>query len=628
MKRGIAVAALLIAAFFFLGRSYFEPELGFVRVAPILYARCTPCHRPDGLGPFPLLTFEDAVAHAPEIAEVVETRYMPPWLPKPGYGAHADSRRLTDDERSTLLAWISVACPEGQGTPPPPPSAPPRGFRSGTPDLVLEMSEPFTMPAEGTDIYRNIVLPVPIETSKRVRAIEVLPGNARVVHHAVINVDRTDSSLALDARDPGIGFTGMYLGNASMPEGQLLVWTPGKTVVGSSALTWTLEPGSYLVLQLHLQPTGRAEEVRSTVGLFFSETPPDPRALIVSLHSQKIDIPANGTFELEQRFVLPQDFEAISVYAHAHFLGKDVQAYATLPDGARVWLLWIDDWDFGWQEEYRFEAPIFLPAGAELVMRWRYDNTAENPRNPARPPVRVLFGDRSKDEMASVWIQGRAKDAASRRAIGLAQFRGDVARELEEASAMAAIDPKNAVRFVTLAAAAARVNQLPAAVEAYVKAEALEPLDPFARSGYAGVLRRLRRFDEAARELQRATTEAPELSELQANLGVTELARGRVAEAIAAHQRAIALRPKNTDAHYNLGNALAERGDLAAARASYQRALELRPEFAAAWTNLGLLEIRAEQVEAAVRALERAAELEPWNESARHNLELARSRLP
>ncbi len=83
---------------------------------------------------------------------------------------------------------------------------------------------------------------------------------------------------------------------------------------------------------------------------------------------------------------MPIDVDVLAVYPHAHYLGKVLEAYATLPDGTRKWLIRIPDWDLNWQGVYRYREPVFLPKGSVVSMRYRYDNSAANPRNPNDPP--------------------------------------------------------------------------------------------------------------------------------------------------------------------------------------------------------------------------------------------------
>ncbi|HMB79677.1 MAG TPA: cytochrome c, partial [Vicinamibacterales bacterium] len=175
-------------------------------IAPIVWARCASCHRPGEIGPFSLITYDDVRRHAAQIALVTARRIMPPWKPVAGKGDFQSERRLTDGELESLQQWIAVGAPEGDAA-----SLPPRpnwndGWQLGVPDLVVRMPEPYTVRADGTDVFRTFVIPIPVSGPRYVRAIEFHPGNARVVHHANLGVDRTRSSRQLDARDPEPGY--------------------------------------------------------------------------------------------------------------------------------------------------------------------------------------------------------------------------------------------------------------------------------------------------------------------------------------------------------------------------------------------------------------------------------------
>ncbi len=384
-----------------------EPEITYTRdVAPILFENCGACHRPGGAGPFSLLSYRGAKQRAKQIAQVTEDRYMPPWLPEPGFVELQGERRLSDGEIDTLRRWAEAGAPEG--APEDLPRVPewPSGWALGEPDLIVE-SPPFKLVAEGADVFRNFVLPLEVPAVRYVRAVEFRPEDPRVVHHAVMQVDRTGSTRRLDAADPGPGYGGMFLGASERPDGHFLGWTPGHFPrEAPEGLAWRLEPGMDLVLQLHMPPSGKPEIVRSQVGLYFTGEPPKREMFGLLLGTEEIDIPAGESdYVVEDRFTLPAQVSAFGVYPHAHYLGKSLHAWAEMPGGERRWLIRIDDWDFDWQDEYRYQAPIRLPAGTPVVMRYTYDNSAANPQNPHHPPRRVTYGPESADEMAFLLLQ-------------------------------------------------------------------------------------------------------------------------------------------------------------------------------------------------------------------------------
>jgi hypothetical protein len=157
-------------------------------VAPILYKNCTTCHHAGGAGPFTLLTYADTKRWAPQILNVTQSRFMPPWLPEPGYGDFADVRRLSDSDQALLKRWITAGMAPGDLKAAPPEPHYDANWQAGKPDLVLKVERPFTLPPGGTDVFRNLILPYPLKQTHYIRAMEIKPGAPQVVHHANILV--------------------------------------------------------------------------------------------------------------------------------------------------------------------------------------------------------------------------------------------------------------------------------------------------------------------------------------------------------------------------------------------------------------------------------------------------------
>lgn len=160
-------------------------------IAPILWKNCAGCHRPGEIGPFSLLTYRDAAKCASFLAEITESRRMPPWKPEPGFGAFHDERRLSDQEIQKIADWVEAGSPEGDAKDLPPAPKFPDGWQLGTPDLVLKVPEPFQIPSRSRDLYRCFVIPIPTDSNRTVAAVEFRPGNRRVVHHALLFLDNT-----------------------------------------------------------------------------------------------------------------------------------------------------------------------------------------------------------------------------------------------------------------------------------------------------------------------------------------------------------------------------------------------------------------------------------------------------
>ena len=383
--------------------------LTFTRdIAPIIFRNCAVCHRPSGSGPFPLLTYGDVKRQARQIAAFTKSRFMPPWLPEPGDLEFAAERRLSVDQIGRVGQWVEEGAMEGNPSDLPPAPVWKEGWQFGEPDLVIRMDESYTLPAVGRDVFRNFVIPIPVSTGRYVVGMQLQPGNPKIVHHAVLMIDRTPASRHLDEQDPGVGFNGMFTpSSAHNPDGHFLGWTPGKVPFKvPEEMAWRLKKGSNLLLQFHMLPSGRPEQIEARAGFYFTDKPPTQIPVLIRLGSRTIDIPAGEKdYRIEDTYRLPVDVEVLSVYPHAHYLAREMKGIATFPDESQATLLHIKEWDFNWQDEYRYAQPVRLPRGTILSMGFTYDNSAANVGNPHTPPRRVLYGPESSDEMRDFWVQ-------------------------------------------------------------------------------------------------------------------------------------------------------------------------------------------------------------------------------
>jgi mono/diheme cytochrome c family protein len=398
-------------------------------IAPIVYANCASCHRPGEAAPFSLLTYDDVAKRAALIARVTESRYMPPWHAEAGYGEFVGERRLSEAQIAAFAEWAKTGMPRGDvRKAPAPPVFPVDGWRLGKPDLVLQMPAGFDVPASGPDVFRNFVIPTNLTDDKWVRAIEFRPSARKVVHHALF-AQVAGGSLALrDGADgrPGFGGMGTVGAVGDAPNG-LGGWAVGATPMFlPQPMVGRLPKGSDFLLQLHFHPSGKPEREQSLIGIYFAEKGPEKPVFEVGLPAlfgvgAGIDIAAGEKrFVIADSVTLPADVTVYSAVAHAHYLAKDMKATATMPDGTTKTLFWIDDWDFNWQDTYVFKRPFTLPKGTRIDATISYDNSAENPRNPASPPRRAIFGEQSFDEMGLIGFVIEAVNEADASAIGQA----------------------------------------------------------------------------------------------------------------------------------------------------------------------------------------------------------------
>ena len=374
-------------------------------VAPILYANCSGCHRPGEVAPFSLLTYQDAAKRAKQIAAITQARFMPPWKAEPGYGHFLNERRLTDQQIATLREWAMNGAPEGDTSAKPAPPKFSDGWQGGQPDQVVTMAQSFALPADGADMFRCFVIPLNANQDEYVSQVEFRPGNRRVVHHAILYLDNSGEARDRE-RVPGQGYSCVG-GPGLQVSGGLGGWAPGAVPSElPEGVAQSIKRGSDLVLQIHYHLSGKPEEDRSSVGLTFSKAPPVKGLTLISIGNTNIDIPAgDDRYTVTSYATLPMDAEAIGIFPHAHYLCKDMKVDAKLPDGSVVPLIWIKDWDFNWQGQYRYQSPIKLPKGTEIDMQYTYDNSEANPRNPSNPPQRVKFGEQTANEMAFAFVQ-------------------------------------------------------------------------------------------------------------------------------------------------------------------------------------------------------------------------------
>ncbi len=376
-------------------------------IAPLVFAHCSQCHHPGEVAPFSLLTFKDAKRRAEQIRDVTRDGFMPPWKSVARHGQFVSERRLSKEQIALIDRWVEQGAVEGTTNPPPAPT-----FRDdwklGPPDVVITMPRPYSIPAAGPDIYRNFALELEIPEGKYIKAVEYRPGNRRVVHHAALAMDTLGTAKAKDEADPEPGYPGNLVIPGKLFPGSLAAWTPGRDPMPLPAgLSLPWKSGACLLLQLHLHPSGKPEQEQSRIGFYLTNEPPQRSMIDLLLIDPKIDIPAGEpAYRTRDEMTLPIEMEAFGIFPHMHLIGRELKVTAFPPgDQSPIPLLWINDWDFNWQNFYQYQTPQRLPAGTRLVMEAVHDNSAENFSNPNQPPQRVTWGEQTTDEMSIAVLQ-------------------------------------------------------------------------------------------------------------------------------------------------------------------------------------------------------------------------------
>jgi mono/diheme cytochrome c family protein len=358
-------------------------------VAPILYSRCVECHRPGEIAPMSLLSYKEVRPWAKSIKQRVLERSMPPWSADPKYGHFANDPTLSEKEIATIVGWVDAGSPKGDDKDAPPVPKFIEGWTIGQPDVVLSMTKPYSIPADGTIPYLYFTIPTGFKEDKWIQAMEIRPGNRSVVHHVIAFVQEV----------------GEAPGGAQRGRGQLGGITPNKTgVVFSPGTARLIKAGSDIVFQMHYTTNGEATQDQTSIGLVFAKEPPTRTLVTGNALNARFVIPAGDpNHEVKSSTTLKEDVHLTALMPHMHFRGKDFTYTAVYPDGHSEVLLSVPKYDFNWQLTYVLRDPIALPKDTRLDCVAHFDNSTKNKYNPD-PTKDVRWGDQTWEEMMIGWF--------------------------------------------------------------------------------------------------------------------------------------------------------------------------------------------------------------------------------
>lgn len=410
-------------------------------IAPLIYRSCTPCHRPGTAAPFNLITYADVKRHAKTIRIAVKSRVMPPWPADPEYVHFRDEKVLSREEVDLIARWVDDDAPEGDASRIPPPPAFHPGSTLGQPDLVLAMRQAIPLPGDNKDKFLMLKIPYHFQQDTFVRAIEILPGNAKLVHHInahlvqyaegakkdiskgapFINTEFIDKKEAFEKLDlPNDDGTYPLLTRSVtnfLPGVEVAMYPEG---IGGYNVK---KEGVLLLDNIHYGPSPVDTNDLTRFNFFFSPTPPK-RPLSefimgtsgISPITPPLVIPPDSIKKFSTSYQVEQDISIVTVNPHMHLLGKSFLAYAVTPQGDTIRLIRINAWDFRWQYFYTYPHILKIPAGSVITAEGVYDNSQNNHLNPFHPPRIVSERDgsmRTTDEMFQfivTWMPYRVGD--------------------------------------------------------------------------------------------------------------------------------------------------------------------------------------------------------------------------
>lgn len=401
-------------------------------IAPIFYQRCTTCHHPNDIAPMSLITYRDARPWAKAIRDAVVTGKMPPWYADPHYGKFENDPGLTKAEIDKISAWVDQGAKEGNPKDLPAPPVFTDGWRIGKPDLIVTIPEEQTIAATGPDDYKYFISTAEFKEDVWVKAIELKPGNRKVVHHASAYIippkpvpttdvllakytyrKENESALHMRPEAPVVDDACRELGQAGLPDlkphGDSVViatFVPGRAPeIFPEGYAKLIPAGSKIAFQIHYARTsGSVEKDLTSVGLILAKAPPAKVLRRIDLDNYLFRIPAGASnHEITLCYDFPEDSRILNLTPHMHLRGKDMKWELMRPDAVKETLLFVPHYNFNWQIEYQFAQPVLAPKGSRLIITAHYDNSANNPTNPD-PTKTVRWGEPTSDEMGASWV--------------------------------------------------------------------------------------------------------------------------------------------------------------------------------------------------------------------------------
>ena len=373
-------------------------------IAPIIYNKCTSCHRAGEVGPMPLTNYSEISNYSKMIKTVIESKQMPPWMPNTTYSHFLNERTISDNEIKQINDWIANGMPEGNKVAEPELPNFPIGSQLGKPDLVVSMKQSYLHKGNNKDEYRVFVLPTHLTETKEIKGIEVRPGNPSIIHHLVLALDTTKYANELDKRSIGYGYSNLLFGFSPTYD-YWGGWLPGSQYrFFPEGMGTFILPNSEILLRIHYVPTPLNEKDSTVINIFYADKPLSRFYQLKVLGTENIKkglffIPADSIKTFYGEYKVEQDISLVRIAPHNHFLGKKWEVFVINSIGDTIKLIKIDDWSFYQQDIFNFQKLIKIEKGCTIYYNATYDNTIKNKANPNNPPKSTAWGETTKDEM-------------------------------------------------------------------------------------------------------------------------------------------------------------------------------------------------------------------------------------
>ena len=383
------------------------------QIGKIINENCVVCHQEGGIGPMQFQNYDQVRPWAPLISFKVANKEMPPYAYDDGIGIQhlIGDWRLKQDEIDQIVAWVEQGAPLGD-----PDSSPP-AFQLKDPNewnFVAELGQPdmivpsmsYDIPASGNDLWSTEIVDPGITADRCIKAVQVKPRGdaAAVVHHA-------NSSVQLENEEGEMERYGMLTEYAMGKWGEMVPDGVCRTLPAGAKIQWSIHmfPGG-------VGATAQGEMIEDNVveiGLWFhDEDYVDTDVYKQDLALYRIEdqddlvIPPNG-YQMTQGFhSFDHPIRLDSFQPHGHLRMNAASLEIFYPETGRTEAIsQISKWSATWHHSHIYDPEVapLIPAGAVLVLKQWYDNTADNPNNPD-PDQWVVGGSRTGDEMTHAWL--------------------------------------------------------------------------------------------------------------------------------------------------------------------------------------------------------------------------------
>ena len=384
-------------------RPIVKKQVYFKDVVPIIKAKCTSCHNPEGKGLMNFISYEDIAGRGAMFKYVIEKNLMPPWYVDPNTGPFRDDISLTLKEKALLLQWAHQGFPTRKNNRRISLWSKPKKVKSlkNKADYVISLPEKVTVPAEGTSFYKIFTIQTPFKEDKWIKEFKFIV-KPKVVHHFDIYIMKAsyndnNNHLNFDYMAQAIN----YIANLARFKNTAADMQRYHEHVGVR-----LPRFSKLVLELHYETIGREVlDDYTQVYINFHKKKPKYETALYAYDQRQISIPPHtSNYKTEISYITKKQALLSGIHTHMHLRGKASSIFMTTSKGDKKRIFGLDPFTKTFERTYIFKTPLLVPKGSSIKCTNWFDNSTNNPSNP-NPKKHLTYGPSIEDEMSICFFQ-------------------------------------------------------------------------------------------------------------------------------------------------------------------------------------------------------------------------------